>query len=384
MEATVTSLEEELAAAHKETDEVVQKCDGMTSELAGRSDEINNLNLELATLHVEVAGLVQCHYSVVLFSPDCSVGRFETKQENREASLNKQMTENKVFANKLANSLLQMEEEERALCLTKGKACTEKLHKLSIKLEMKLSDASTEVHNLLGQISAIELLFFSSQCDMGFFLEHPFGLRVRNVGLMVKEVNHNATERNRRRKINSLYSSLRSLLPQPDQAKKLSIPATISGVLKYIPELQAQIQQLTREKERLLSCACDDLQCVGDDPEEHRGDPREIAGPKVVSTSWLCENEALVQICEGSCSVSGLSRVLLEMEINGLSLMNASSFKSTGGKMFHDLRVLTVEGFPRSQQVEQGGVFHQECSASLSSEFSWPMVTKLQSNAGSI
>lgn len=34
---------------------------------------------------------------------------------------------------------------------------------------------------------------------------------------MVKKLNHNATERDRRKKISSLFSSLRSLLPASDQ-----------------------------------------------------------------------------------------------------------------------------------------------------------------------
>ncbi|KAI4386563.1 hypothetical protein MLD38_004486 [Melastoma candidum] len=173
-----------------------------------------------------------------------------------------------------------------------------------------------------------------------------------NVGFMVKKVNHNATERDRRKKINSLYSSLRSLLPQPNQAKKLSIPSTIYRVFEYIPDLQVQIRQLTQEKERFLSCTCDELQCVGDDTEQQRDGQREFAGPKVVSTSRLGENEALVQICQGSCSVYGPSRMLLEMDMNGLSLMNASSFKSSGGKIFHDLHLRTTEGSSRSHQVD--------------------------------
>ncbi|OMO81682.1 hypothetical protein CCACVL1_12298, partial [Corchorus capsularis] len=34
---------------------------------------------------------------------------------------------------------------------------------------------------------------------------------------MVKKLNHNASERDRRKKINNLYSSLRSLLPAAAQ-----------------------------------------------------------------------------------------------------------------------------------------------------------------------
>uniref|UniRef100_K7MY65 BHLH domain-containing protein n=1 Tax=Glycine max TaxID=3847 RepID=K7MY65_SOYBN len=58
---------------------------------------------------------------------------------------------------------------------------------------------------------------------------------------MVKKLSHNASERDRRKKVNNLVSSLRLLLPVEDQTKKMSIPATVSRVLKYIPELQHQM-----------------------------------------------------------------------------------------------------------------------------------------------
>ncbi|KAK8513431.1 hypothetical protein V6N13_002175 [Hibiscus sabdariffa] len=69
---------------------------------------------------------------------------------------------------------------------------------------------------------------------------------------MAKKLNHNASERHRRKKINSMYSSLRSLLPVADQTKKLSFPDTVSHALKYIPELQEQVERLVRKKEELM------------------------------------------------------------------------------------------------------------------------------------
>ena len=41
---------------------------------------------------------------------------------------------------------------------------------------------------------------------------------------MVKKLNHNASERDRRKKINSLYSSLRSLLPASDHKVLFLVP----------------------------------------------------------------------------------------------------------------------------------------------------------------
>ncbi|XP_019162255.1 PREDICTED: transcription factor bHLH101-like isoform X2 [Ipomoea nil] len=72
----------------------------------------------------------------------------------------------------------------------------------------------------------------------------------------IKKLSHNASERDRRKRINALYSSLRSLLPDSDQARKLSIPATVSRVVKYIPELQKQVERLQQKKEELGSRIC--------------------------------------------------------------------------------------------------------------------------------
>ncbi|KAK1304176.1 hypothetical protein QJS10_CPB11g01563 [Acorus calamus] len=66
------------------------------------------------------------------------------------------------------------------------------------------------------------------------------------------KLNHNAYERDRRRKLNSLFSSLQSLLPGIDQKNKMSVPTTISRILKYIPELQKHVEGLRRLKEEMV------------------------------------------------------------------------------------------------------------------------------------
>ncbi|KAH9649199.1 transcription factor ORG2 [Citrus sinensis] len=110
---------------------------------------------------------------------------------------------------------------------------------------------------------------------------------------MVKKLYHNASERDRRKKINSLYSSLRSLLPVADQTKKLSIPATVSRVLKYIPELQQQVERLMQKKEELLS----KISKPGE--ISHQQHQRKIAiGSSLasISASRLSDMEILIQI----------------------------------------------------------------------------------------
>ncbi|XP_047319495.1 transcription factor ORG2-like [Impatiens glandulifera] len=79
---------------------------------------------------------------------------------------------------------------------------------------------------------------------------------VTPTSLKAKKLNHNASERDRRKRINDLYSSLRCLLPASDHKKKLSIPATVSRVVKYIPELQKEVEKLIIEKEEITSRIC--------------------------------------------------------------------------------------------------------------------------------
>ncbi|GMN60898.1 hypothetical protein TIFTF001_029993, partial [Ficus carica] len=85
---------------------------------------------------------------------------------------------------------------------------------------------------------------------------------------MIKKLSHNANERDRRKTINSLYSSLRSLLPVSDQMKKLSNPATVLRVLKYIPELEKQVKALIQKKEELFSSISRKLDVVNEERQK--------------------------------------------------------------------------------------------------------------------
>ena len=185
---------------------------------------------------------------------------------------------------------------------------------------------------------------------------------------MVKKLNHNASERDRRKKINSLYSSMRSLLPSADQAvlsacltvilesgnkfcrpfrpnfqnfvvflqKKLSIPSTVSRVLKYIPELQRQVERLIQKKEEFLSKI------------SREGDPIHLENQRngtlgsslsAVSARRLSDREIVVQISTFNVHENPLSEVLSNLEEDGLLVINASSFESFGGRVFYNLHL---------------------------------------------
>ncbi|KAL5546583.1 hypothetical protein UlMin_006270 [Ulmus minor] len=168
---------------------------------------------------------------------------------------------------------------------------------------------------------------------------------------MVKKLKHNASERDRRKKINHLYSSLRSLLPQTDQTKKLSIPATVSRVLKYIPDLQQQVEGMIRKKEE-LSSKINSIQQGNLVHQENQIKNKARISLSSVSASQLNDKEVAIQISTYKQVKNLLSEILYNLEEDGLLLLNASSLESFEERIFHTLH-LQVEG---SYSVECGNL----------------------------
>ncbi|KAH0972219.1 hypothetical protein GBA52_024375 [Prunus armeniaca] len=147
---------------------------------------------------------------------------------------------------------------------------------------------------------------------------------------VVKKLNHNVSERDRRKKINTLYSTLRSLLPASDQMKKLSNPAAISRTVKYIPELQQQVKGLIQKKEELLSR----LRRL-----QQQEDPTYNEKQSRSAVSWFNDREVVLQISSYVVQKSPLSQILVDLEEHGLLLLNASSFESFEGRLFYSLHL---------------------------------------------
>ncbi|TQE05888.1 hypothetical protein C1H46_008571 [Malus baccata] len=152
---------------------------------------------------------------------------------------------------------------------------------------------------------------------------------------MAKKLNHNASERDRRKKISNLYASLRSLLPA-DQTKKLSIPNTISRALKYIPELQKQVEGLNRKREELLSRASKQEDAMH---EEKKIKTTARSSQSAVSTYRLNDREVAIQISTFKTHNNLLSEIVQHLEEEGLELENASFFESYGGRVFYNLHL---------------------------------------------
>ncbi|CAO1940967.1 unnamed protein product [Urochloa humidicola] len=145
-----------------------------------------------------------------------------------------------------------------------------------------------------------------------------------------RKLSHNAYERDRRKQLNELYSSLRSLLPDADHTK-LSIPTTVSRVLKYIPELQKQVDNLEKRKKELTNANCK--------PGVLK--TTEIIAP-IVSATCLNDTEIMVQVSlrnNVAATTLPLSKCIKVLENEGLHLISSSTYSTFDNKTFYSLHL---------------------------------------------
>ncbi|KMT15166.1 hypothetical protein BVRB_3g062800 [Beta vulgaris subsp. vulgaris] len=158
--------------------------------------------------------------------------------------------------------------------------------------------------------------------------------------ILAKKLNHNASERDRRKKINDMYSSLRALLPATHQRKKLSIPATVGWVLEYIPQLQKEVDDLNHKKEHILST----ISVQDGNPMEfiqekkpRRSTIKKTTSSCTISANRLGDKEMVIQI--SAFERISISEVLLVLEKNGYVVIDVSCFQSFGGTTFYNIHL---------------------------------------------
>ncbi|XP_060178365.1 transcription factor ORG2-like [Lycium barbarum] len=151
---------------------------------------------------------------------------------------------------------------------------------------------------------------------------------------IVKKLNHNASERDRRKKTNSLYYSLRSLLLPSDHTKKLSIPATIARVLKYIPELKKEVERLTQKKEDLTSTTISNNENSTNFTKKKRRGGIERSS-SIISASEIGDKEVVVQVSTLKINKGSIAEAVSKLEDEGLVLLNASSFETFEDRVFY-------------------------------------------------
>ncbi|XP_073285128.1 transcription factor ORG2-like isoform X2 [Primulina huaijiensis] len=156
-----------------------------------------------------------------------------------------------------------------------------------------------------------------------------------------KKLNHNASERDRRKKMNTMYSTLRALLPPEDQSRKLSIPATISRVLKYIPELQKEVGTLIQKKEHLISKKSKRVFQEDSTIDFRKQISRKPirSSSSTLSATRISEQEIVLQFSMAKFEKGSISDALWCLEKEGFLVLSTSCFQSFGGRVFYNAHI---------------------------------------------
>lgn len=174
--------------------------------------------------------------------------------------------------------------------------------------------------------------------------------------IATKKLSHNANERLRRKNLNALYGKLRSLLPHSimNMKEKVNNPAIVSGILKYIPQLQREIKTLSRQRDELLSLRRISAQALKISPAEYhasqmvinRLDCNQSPNGLLTEVNLFAMGQTLLVTVQTAHAAPLFSRLFLLFEEERLDVMNASTFISEENA-WHSIQVKAMESSRR-------------------------------------
>ncbi|ONH94928.1 hypothetical protein PRUPE_7G040500 [Prunus persica] len=127
---------------------------------------------------------------------------------------------------------------------------------------------------------------------------------------VVKKLNHNASERERRKKINTLYSTLRSLFPAPDQMH-------VKGLIQKKEELLSRLRRLQQQGDPIYN------------EKQSRSAAFSSLSASAFAVSWLNDREVVLQISSYVVQKSPLSQILVDLEEQWRTCAGARSLAKT-------------------------------------------------------
>lgn len=103
-------------------------------------------------------------------------------------------------------------------------------------------------------------------------------------------------------------------------------------MLKYIPELQKEVERLIHKKERLIS----KISMVEDSSFKFKN---QSSSSSSVSATRISDGEIIIQSSMAKSEKASFSEAILRLEDEGFLMMNASCFESFEGRLFYNLHV---------------------------------------------
>ncbi|KAI3445634.1 hypothetical protein Pfo_002299 [Paulownia fortunei] len=166
---------------------------------------------------------------------------------------------------------------------------------------------------------------------------------------VTKKLDHNAKERIRRMKVNASYLALRALLPDSRRSKKRwSAPAIVDRVLKYIPELENEVEALRSKKENVQSAA--------KNKKISTENPSSQYETLTVSFNKVNQEEAIIQICmarEDDQDGLAFTNLMQSVEDEGICIKSASTIYICERRICYHLHIQINHSTPGADCFEE-------------------------------
>ncbi|KAH6826653.1 hypothetical protein C2S53_017032, partial [Perilla frutescens var. hirtella] len=149
----------------------------------------------------------------------------------------------------------------------------------------------------------------------------------------LKKLDHNAKERIRRMKLNASFLALRALLPDSRRSKKKwSAPAIVDKVLKYIPEMENEIEALRCKMENMQSQAKSKKITADENSSAEFNMP-------TISLNRVNKEEAIIQVCMGREDESRFTNLLQSVEDEAICIRSASALDISETRICYHLHI---------------------------------------------
>ncbi|XP_039024894.1 kinesin-like protein KIN-7O [Hibiscus syriacus] len=233
METTIASLEEELAAAHRDREEAISRSEDLAIEFEALTKKMDISGSEINALREELSGL------------KLSLEQSNSNQQGMETSIKSLLAEKEELAMQLTNSLLEME-EERAIQCAKEKASIEaieektKLYNSEIKsLSEKLSEVTKELELCRKEYDVLRERL--TQCDRSAELEKKCSIQKSlDIDQLKSDIENAYAESKQIQQ--TLNSNVENLSLELQHAQE-----ELAIVKRERDDLSAEIQQLVSE-----------------------------------------------------------------------------------------------------------------------------------------
>ncbi|EOY08992.1 P-loop containing nucleoside triphosphate hydrolases superfamily protein isoform 3, partial [Theobroma cacao] len=141
METTIASLEEELAAAHREKREAISRNEDLALAFEALTKKFNITSSEMNALHEELSGL------------RLSLEQSNSNQQEMESSIKRLLAENEELAMQLTSSLLEME-EERAIQSAREKASIKAMEENTKLYNSEITSLSETLSEVMKELES--------------------------------------------------------------------------------------------------------------------------------------------------------------------------------------------------------------------------------------